>query len=171
MKAALGKFNSAIATAEEAFAIVLFYALLGGVVTQVFTRFVLQSPLPWTEEFCRYVFVWLSAIGTSIGIRWGSHFVAVDLPGTLTGPVKMLVASAVKIGITIVALVLLTEGIHLTLEGQNQVTPILDMQMSWAYGAVPVSGGLMLWHLAMGLLFGQRSGGLDDLFGLEEGKG
>ena len=47
----------------EAVLFVLVLTLLALVILQVFTRYVLQSSLPWTEEVARMVLVWLVMIG------------------------------------------------------------------------------------------------------------
>ena len=44
----------------------------------VFTRYVLNDALPWTEELARYILIWLSWLGGEIAMRRGSH-IAVDL--------------------------------------------------------------------------------------------
>jgi C4-dicarboxylate transporter DctQ subunit len=169
MKKVLHRVNGAVSALEDMFAIALFYSLLGGVTVQVLARFVFHYPLPWSEELCRYFFVWLSAIGASIGVRWSVHFVAFDLQSLLSGWAQAVVVTIVKLGIGLVALVLLVEGVHLAVQGASQLTPILDVPMSWAFGAIPVSAALMLWHIAMGWIFGHARGGFKDLLGLEKG--
>ena len=36
---------------------------------QVFTRYILQNPSPWSEELVAYLFAWASLLGASI-ITW-----------------------------------------------------------------------------------------------------
>ena len=40
---------------------------------QIFNRFVTQVPLPWTEEYAKYTFVWLSMFGSAKALREKSH--------------------------------------------------------------------------------------------------
>lgn len=40
---------------------------------QVVSRYVLKSPLSWSEELARYLFVWVSYIGSVIAARQGQH--------------------------------------------------------------------------------------------------
>ncbi|HCX61859.1 TRAP transporter small permease [Sedimentibacter sp.] len=40
---------------------------------QVFMRYVLQSSLSWSEEIARYMFVWLTYIGISYGVKADRH--------------------------------------------------------------------------------------------------
>ena len=51
---------------------------------QVFARYVLNDTPPWSEELCRYLFVWVSFLGACVALRRTSHLgvdsVVVRLP-------------------------------------------------------------------------------------------
>lgn len=40
---------------------------------QVFFRFVLKSPLTWSEEMIRYIFVWTTFLGVPVGVARNGH--------------------------------------------------------------------------------------------------
>ena len=42
-------------------------------VTQVFTRYVINDPLFWTEEMIRYATVWLTFAGAAAASMYGDH--------------------------------------------------------------------------------------------------
>jgi len=42
-------------------------------VLQNISRFVLRDSLSWSEELARYLMVWATFIGASIGVKRGSH--------------------------------------------------------------------------------------------------
>ena len=48
-------------------------ALMMLVVVQVFMRYILLSPLSWSEEISRVIVVWFSMIGTYVAVRQGKH--------------------------------------------------------------------------------------------------
>ena len=41
---------------------------------QVVYRYVLTQPLHWSEELARYLFVWLSILGATLGLQKRGHF-------------------------------------------------------------------------------------------------
>lgn len=53
----------------EAIAVVLLFALVALVTMQVFMRYVMQSPLTWSEELARMVFIWFVFVGAGLGFR------------------------------------------------------------------------------------------------------
>ncbi|WP_295153975.1 TRAP transporter small permease [uncultured Brachyspira sp.] len=53
--------------------IIMMFILFAVILFQVFFRYCLNMPLKWTEEFARYLFVWVSMIGWTYGTRYDSH--------------------------------------------------------------------------------------------------
>ena len=58
---------------NDAAVVGLFFAMTVTVLIQVFFRFVLQSPLRWTEELARYLMIWLVLLASSIAMRNRAH--------------------------------------------------------------------------------------------------
>ena len=59
-----------------------FEEILGGILMaviflcatfQVLNRFMLHSSAPWTEELCRYAFIWVAFLGVANGVKRGTH--------------------------------------------------------------------------------------------------
>ena len=53
----------------KAVCVVLLTAMVVAVTLQIFSRYVMPKPLPWTEEVSRFCMVWLSFLGSSCLIR------------------------------------------------------------------------------------------------------
>jgi TRAP-type C4-dicarboxylate transport system permease small subunit len=133
----------------EAGAIVLLVSALTAVTfAQVVTRYVLNNPLIWSEELARYLFVWVSMIGAALALRDGGHF-GLDLLLRKVPALRPALAGAVTIVTALFLAVLLKSGIDETVLASNQFAMTLPMRMQWAYLALPVGAGLMLFHLAI----------------------
>jgi TRAP-type C4-dicarboxylate transport system permease small subunit len=39
----------------------------------VLSRYITKTSLPWTDELVRYLFIWATFLGASIGVRRGAH--------------------------------------------------------------------------------------------------
>lgn len=59
--------------AMDILSIVLFLALFAVVLVQIFFRYVLSSPLVWSEELSRIMYIWACLIGWTLAARHGSH--------------------------------------------------------------------------------------------------
>jgi len=67
--------------------ICMFIVIFVVVMAQIFYRYFLRSPLVWSEEFARAVFIWVSMMGWVLATRNGSHiritFIEEKLPPKL----------------------------------------------------------------------------------------
>lgn len=58
---------------EDGLVFVVFWCMAGVVFTQFFSRYVLSSPLGWTEEVARYLLICVGFLAATIGVRKRSH--------------------------------------------------------------------------------------------------
>ncbi|MFV0514679.1 MAG: TRAP transporter small permease [Jhaorihella sp.] len=120
---------------------ILMFAL--GVAT-VFFRFVVEQSLTFPDELIRYIFIWMVLLGSAIAFRRGIH-AAISM---FTSMLPVMLERVVLVGATLASalffLVLLRDGIALTRVVQPQISPALELSMSWVYAAMPVGGAFLL---------------------------
>ncbi|AYO29547.1 MAG: TRAP-type transport system small permease protein [Thermoanaerobacteraceae bacterium] len=137
--------------------------LLMGVMTvvtfaQVFFRFVLNSPLAWSEELARYLFVWITFIGASVALhRWG-HFQVDIVVNLFPDKVKRITEIVVYLLIMIFAFIMVYYGFILVQYTSTQLSPALQLNMAIPYFALPLSGILIFFHTLERLLFKDNGG-------------
>jgi TRAP-type C4-dicarboxylate transport system permease small subunit len=124
--------------------IFLFVVLVAVVFYQVVARYIFNDPPSWTEELARYCQVWIILLASSICIRKGSHL-AVDYFGHKLGAeakrmINILMGSLIVLYIAVV----IVFGWKLMVVGQYQLSPALQVKMSFVYIIFPLSGVLML---------------------------
>jgi TRAP-type C4-dicarboxylate transport system permease small subunit len=51
----------------------LLIGIVLAITTQVFTRYALNRPIIWVEEFSVYAFIWGTFLGASLGLKHGRH--------------------------------------------------------------------------------------------------
>ena len=108
----------------------------------------LSDPLIWSEEVARYLFVWVSMIGAALAIREGGHF-GLDLLIRPFPQLKPVVGPLVTLVMVVFLAVLFKTGIDETRLASMQYAMTFEMRMTWAYLALPVGAGLMLFHIAI----------------------
>ena len=58
---------------EEFIVVPLVAVMTAVIILQVFFRYVLKGSLPWSEELSRYLMIWVTFVGASIGVKRGAH--------------------------------------------------------------------------------------------------
>jgi len=136
---------------ETGLIIILVSCLTAVTFAQVVSRYLLGDPLIWSEEAARYLFVWVSMIGSALAIRKGSHF-GLDFLIRRMPKFRPIVAPMVIIVMIAFLVVVLKTGIDETRLASMQFAMTFPMRMHWAYLALPVGSGLMLFHLLINLV-------------------
>ncbi len=143
---AIGKVNRIVLTLEKTALAVLMIGMLIFGFLQVFARFVLKTPIGWSEELLTYSFTWTSFLGASAAIYTKAHF-SVDLfmkklPAAAIRPINiftwlLICGFSIFIAIT---------GATLTAANSIQRMNILPISMFWAYLSMPVCGSFIFLH-------------------------
>ena len=137
------KFKGWLVKGLELTVMLVMGLLVIDVVLGVFTRYVLDDQISWTEELARLLLIWVSLLGASVAFIRKSHL-GVDYF------VNKLNESWRNVGqIVVYILVAVFSGIVLVYGGcslvssalkNSQPTPALNIEMGYVYIAVPISG-------------------------------
>ena len=129
---------------------IAFFALIFGVMLlQIFFRYVLNSPLVWTEELCRYLFVWICFLGWTIALRRGTHIRINFFLERLPLLPKKIVLIVFHLLILFFLIQLTRFGIAMTRRSFS--VPTITLFFSWAYVylAAPVSAVIMILYVIL----------------------
>ncbi len=143
----LGRF---LGTATGTLCRILEVGLMGAVVVLVFTvlwgvftRYVMNSPSPWTEEVATYLLMWVAMLGTAVAFDRRAHL-GLDYLTKKFDPKVQTVNSVIVLILVIAftALVMVYGGWILVEETLNadQRTAALNIPMGYIYLVIPISG-------------------------------
>lgn len=76
---------------EEIFCLLVFVLMSLLTFVQVILRYIFNSSIVFSEELSRYLFVWLTFIGISYGVKKGSHLSVDVVFNRLKGPARIAV--------------------------------------------------------------------------------
>lgn len=126
--------------------IVFFSLIFGVMLLQIFFRYILNSPLVWTEELCRYLFIWICFLGWTIALRRGTHIHISFLLEWLPWSVRKIVLIVFQSLICFFLVQLTRYGIAMTMRSFS--VPTITLFFSWAYIylAAPVSAMIMMLY-------------------------
>jgi TRAP-type C4-dicarboxylate transport system permease small subunit len=129
--------------------IILMSVMVLDVSWQVFTRFILQDPSPFTEELAGFFLIWIGLLGSSYALYTKAHLGIDILTSRLSGSRKQFAQIMIHTIVILFAFFVLVVGgirlvnITLTLE---QISPALSIPMGYVYLVLPATGILMIYY-------------------------
>ncbi len=115
-------------------------ALTVTVSLQVFNRFVLKTPLAWSEDLAMLLFQWVVFLGAALGVKRLRHFgielVVRKFPERMRHWVELLT----PVVMAIVALVMIVQGWILLTFNRARTFPTMDLTYTWAFLPIPLAG-------------------------------
>ncbi len=141
--------------AEGVMAVMLLaMTLLVGV--QIAGRFVFSYSIFWSDELARFLLIWISFLGMSVGICRGAHPGIDSLVRALPPrSARVVLTLALVLSLLFFAVIIVYGGV-LALRTWRQRSVALELPMAIPYLAVPVSGLIMFLHAAALGLRGER---------------
>ena len=148
-------------------ATVLFSVIFITMLLQIFFRYMLDSPLVWTEELCRYLFIWTCFLGWTIALRRKSHIRISYFIELLPYSLGKMVTFVFQLLIFVFLIQLLRYGIAMT--ARSFSVPTITLFFSWAYVylAVPLSAAIMLLYSVVDVIDLFREGSWKSVKGEE----
>ncbi len=124
--------------------IIIFLCMMTTViVAQVFCRYLLGFSLSWSEEFARFLLVWLSFIGSGLALKKGEligvTFAIKALPEKI-GKIALVLG---QILINLFLVLAIVQGITLVRMSMDIPSSAMRIPMAWSYLSIPVGCLLM----------------------------
>jgi tripartite ATP-independent transporter DctM subunit len=111
---------------------------------QVFARYVLNNTPPWSEELCRYLFVWASFLGACVATGRAAHLGVDSLVVRLPAGVREMLRHAVTALIVVFMGLLVWQGTALVPAMATQRSPSMGISLQYVFMAIPIAGAIML---------------------------
>jgi TRAP-type transport system small permease protein len=132
----------------ENFVCFIYTTLIAVSFLQVFSRYVLNYSLPWTEEIGRYSFVYLTFIGAALCVRdelnINLDLMIKRLPRSWSAARELMVDLAVMAFL----MLLLYQGYLISLKTSRQVSAALHIPMVIFYLSIPLGAVFMFVSMA-----------------------
>ena len=112
-------------------------------ILQVFMRYVLRDPLPWPEEFSRYLLIWTAFVGSSLAVKEGRVINIDILPSICRGWALKALTFIMHLGFLAFCVIAIYYSLDFIqrIARSGQVSPAMGVPMWWVYSAAPIGLG------------------------------
>ena len=125
---------------------------MGGMTVLVFgsvvLRYVLNSPVAWSEELASLLFAWLTFVGAYVGFRSRSHIAIDTLVVFLPEALRQGIARVVDVVVLGVLGLFVWQGFGLCLTMWGLEFPAMEISRGYLYLSLPVGATLMIVAIA-----------------------
>jgi TRAP-type C4-dicarboxylate transport system permease small subunit len=142
---------------EQGLGVLLLLVMFVSVLIQIFCRYVLQSPLTWTEEASRYSFIWIVLLGAAFAVRKKEHVVMEVLVKRFPASLQRSISLVLNAIILISLIYLLPVSWRFFWFIKEVSAPTLGISWGFLFFSAPLSIALMTIHTFIGLLSAIRS--------------
>jgi TRAP-type C4-dicarboxylate transport system permease small subunit len=132
---------------EEVVGGTAFVGMTAMVFVNVVCRYVLNSPIPGSDELATLAFTWAVFLGASLCIRRQLHLGIEFVTRRFSPRLQALLGLTVSLIIAAFAVMLLVYGGKIMRTGHLKLTPVFQWPYTWVYLAIPVGAALMLLRL------------------------
>lgn len=134
---------------EENLLLFMLAILVMVIFMQVVMRYLFQSSLSWSEEFGRYLFIWLTWMSTGYAVRQHRHLRIEILSDFLNERGKIILNITAMIIWCAFGIFLVNKGWIITslLWRRGQITAALEIPMAVTYASIPFGAGIMSLRL------------------------
>ena len=123
---------------------------------QVLFRFVIESPLSWSEEVSRYLFVWIVWIGSALVMAEKGH-VGIDILIRKFSPAwQRFMEIFIYLIFLFPASAMAYYGYTLAKLNMNQPSAALRLPMGIPYAAIPIAAVLMILNVLFYIFFPKK---------------
>lgn len=145
--------GNALEKLEDAASSILIVAIFGLVVTQVFARYLLESPPFWVEELARTGMVWLTFIAAAFVTSKGAHLVMTMITDQMGRRASIIFTYIGEFVILLCAIIMVPAAWHV-ISAVGGVASSTGMLPRSALFMAPLIGfGLMAVHSLINILW------------------
>lgn len=129
----------------------LFFPLMSimliNVISQVVFRYIIKSPISWSEEFSIFLMNWGTFTAAGIGLGKGIHIAITFLFNRFPPKVRLVLRIGINLIVLFYIVTIVFYGIHHALGGLSFSSPALRIPKFWFFLTVPVCGVLLLLEM------------------------
>ena len=135
----------------DAAAVAAFCGIFLCVLAQVVFRYAFNSPLTWSEELARYLFIWCAFLGWIVASRRNSHLAMTFVAERLPRAGQIALAALVQVATLVFAWLLGTRGIALVRNNWDVENVAVPFNLGVVYLIEPIAATSIAMYALMAL--------------------
>lgn len=124
----------------------LFIAIFGILIAQILSRQVFHSPLIWSEELAKLLFVYVGMLGISVAVRKQEHVFIDFLTNLMPEKIRKFTNTFVQLLVFVCIFLFIHFGIRTFNDASFPIDALGGISEKWIFAALPVIAILMMFR-------------------------
>jgi TRAP-type C4-dicarboxylate transport system permease small subunit len=135
----------------------LMFSIIVVTFYQVMIRYVFKAPSTWSEEFARYLMIWMTMIGAAMALHSKEHVWIDTFIKFLSQRMKKIYKYFYFICLIFFMIFICYYGFSFALLNSSQKSPTTPwLSMFWPCISIPIGMGLMIYYILMETIKGKN---------------
>ncbi|TCT05777.1 TRAP transporter large permease subunit [Paralcaligenes ureilyticus] len=104
----------------------------------IFARYILNTPLIWSDELASILFLWLAMLGAAVAFRHGEHMRMTALVNKASPKTRAFLDVFAVLASLVFVLLVLLPSVLATRDQAVITTPAMNLSLAWRTAALPV---------------------------------
>lgn len=118
-------------------------------ILQVLLRYIFKTSFIWSEEFTRFLFIWVVWLGAVLGIPKGKHMVIEYLRDRFPKTIALVIKLIMEILAIFFLFVVVFKGWSLAKAMSREYYITFPVSVRYTYLVTVIAGGLMIFYMVM----------------------
>jgi len=128
----------------EILLVILMAVILSDLMAGTVSRYLGRHAFSWTEELGTFCYLWLTFIGSAVGVMKGTHFVIPVFVERMPPVPRYIMQIVGCMAMAIFSMMLIFSGFKIVMVSTVAVSQTLEIPMTVPFASLPVGGALML---------------------------
>lgn len=148
------KIDKVLRTVEKVMIEVLFFVMILVVLAAVLNRMTVNRQMAWSDEFSRYVFIWMTFIAAAYASGEKAHIGVTALLDILPHKIQHVVEVLLYFLCLVFSAAIFVYSIRImqTQIAFGQLSPSLRLPMQYAYLGMTIGSGFMALHYILHII-------------------
>ena len=127
------------------FAVGAFFTVM--ITLEVISRYLFNFSILFINAAARFLLVWFFLLGAGLALRHGAHVGFELITSRLPPGAKRVVIFIAQLLAMVFFIEMVWGGLYSLGPAMNQIEPGLEIRLVWAFLAIPVGFGLLIYHM------------------------
>ncbi len=144
------RMNRVLQSVEAALGMICLFVMFAVMLINIVSRYLLYKPIPWSDELCNYLFIWMSFLASAYVMGNDGHVRVTAIQSMLPPKIGSMVHLVLEV--VMVVMLSLYIGPSFRMLGKLRLSNMMQVPLKFVYAIMPICFSLMCIHILINII-------------------